>query len=68
MRHEETRDNTTTIEATIIEADEREELRTTAARQTLGLYELRTTEATWSSCECEDCRPYYEHHTDYDCP
>ena len=53
MRHDETRDNTTTIEATIIEADNREELQTAA---------------TWSECGCEDCRPYYEHHTDYDCP
>ena len=42
MTHEETRDNTTTIEATIIEADNREELRTAAT--------------TWSACECEDCR------------
>ena len=42
MTHDETRDNTTTIEATIIEADNREELRTAAT--------------TWSACECEDCR------------
>jgi len=42
MTHEETRDNTTTIEATIIEADNREELQTAAT--------------TWSACECEDCR------------
>ena len=24
--------------------------------------------ATMSECGCEDCRPYYEHHTDYFCP
>jgi|LULG01.1.fsa_nt_gb hypothetical protein len=41
MRHDETRDNTTNLEATLIEADAFEETREDAT--------------TWSECECEDC-------------
>jgi len=67
MRHDETRDNITDTENTIIEADAREELRTAAARQTLGLYELfqdwERRRALWTQP-----REHYEHHTDYDCP
>ena len=41
MRHDETRDNTTNLEATLIEADAHAETREDAT--------------TWSECECEDC-------------
>jgi len=41
MRHDETRDNTTNLEATLIAADAHAETREDAT--------------TWSECECEDC-------------
>ena len=40
MRHDETRDNTTTLEATLIEADAHEDTR---------------EGTTWHECQCEDC-------------
>tara|TARA_R100000808_G_scaffold16621_1_gene37433 strand:+ start:571 stop:813 length:243 start_codon:yes stop_codon:yes gene_type:complete len=67
MRHDETRDNITDTENTIIEADAREELRTAAARQTLDLDGYRQDwerrRALWTQP-----REHYEHHTDYFCP
>ena len=40
MRHDETRDNTTNLEATLIEAD---------------AHEAPREGTTWHECQCEDC-------------
>ena len=53
MRHDETRDNTTAIEATIIEADERDMTPVDMDNPTEG----------WFGAVI-----HYEHHTDYFCP
>ena len=53
MRHDEPRDNTTAIEATIIEADEREMTPVDMDNPREGVFPAVV---------------HYEHHTDYFCP
>jgi hypothetical protein len=45
MRHDETRDNTTNLEATLIEADAHEDTREGEGSEG----------TTWHECQCEDC-------------
>ena len=51
MRHEETRDNTTAIEANLSEADARED--------------VREDGPTWDECQCEACTEFSEAEAEY---
>ena len=51
MRHDETRDNTTAIEANLSEADAREE--------------TREDGPTWDECECGACTEFNEAEAEY---